>query len=527
MECNTTRLSNQLLDVTADGIVHPEPSGQGILVREGAYPPDNRTTVQPPGESLAPSEGSRLHAPLHPCPIVQPSALPQVQHAEPKSLEREAQRHKAWAQCQTLAQHPHILDCFAQALEQHGVVGEVPAVKLLYLVVTSRLLERPVSCVVKGPSSGGKSYLVQEVLRFFPAHAYYALSAMSERALAHSKEPLVHRVLVIYEAAGLRSDFTSYLLRSLLSEGRVRYEIVEKKQDGFQARLIEREGPTGLLVTTTAIGLHPENETRLLSLTVTDTPDQTRRVLHATASQYKGAESQQRASDLTPWHAFQAWLEAGDHRVSIPYADHLAVLIQPVATRLRRDFMAVLTLIRTHALLHQACRERDGQGSIVATLEDYAVVRDLVAPLVSEGVEATVSPTIRETVETVRHLVNDPWKPEVQIIDVANALHLDKSAASRRVKAALAKGYLVNQETRRRQPADLILGDPLPEDQEILPTVEALASRCTGASGCEEHSNTQPIEEQGLTSIGCTDAAVREGMDTPSPLRQPEVVAVE
>jgi hypothetical protein len=102
---------------------------------------------------------------------------------------------------------------------------------------------------------------------------YHALSAMSERALAYSEEPLVHRFLVLYEAAGLRSDFTSYLLRSLLSEGRVRYETVEKTPDGLRSRVIEREGPTGLLVTTTAIGLHPENETRLLSITVTDTPD--------------------------------------------------------------------------------------------------------------------------------------------------------------------------------------------------------------------------------------------------------------
>ena len=40
-------------------------------------------------------------------------------------------------------------------------------------------------------------------------------------------------------------------------------------------RLIEREGPTGLLVTTTAISLHAENETRLISIPVDDTPEQT------------------------------------------------------------------------------------------------------------------------------------------------------------------------------------------------------------------------------------------------------------
>jgi hypothetical protein len=58
------------------------------------------------------------------------------------------------------------------------------------------------------------------------------------------------------------ADFLNYLVRSLLSEGRVRYETVEKTPEGLQARLIEREGPTGLIMTTTADSLHPENETR-------------------------------------------------------------------------------------------------------------------------------------------------------------------------------------------------------------------------------------------------------------------------
>jgi hypothetical protein len=102
---------------------------------------------------------------------------------------------------------------------------------------------------------------------------------MSERTLAYSQEPIKHRFLVIYEAEGMASDFATYLMRSLLSEGAVRYETVESTRNGIKPRLIEREGPTGLIVTTTAVKLHPENETRLLSLTVTDTREQTRGVL--------------------------------------------------------------------------------------------------------------------------------------------------------------------------------------------------------------------------------------------------------
>jgi hypothetical protein len=299
--------------------------------------------------------------------------------------EAEAASREAWERCRELAEESDILGRFAEELARSGVAGEERIAKLLYLAVTSRLLERPVSVALKGPSSGGKSYVVERVLSFFPKSAYYALTAMSEKTLAYSEEPIRHRFLVIYEAAGMSGEFATYLMRSLLSEGCVRYETVEKTSDGIKPRLIQREGPTGLIVTTTAVKLHPENETRLLSLTVTDTQDQTRAVMAALA-----AEADETEINLDPWHALQVWLESAEHRVWIPYAKKLAELVPPVAVRLRRDFEAVLNLIRAHALLHQASRERDAEGRIVATVEeDYAAVRELVADLVSEGIEAT------------------------------------------------------------------------------------------------------------------------------------------
>jgi hypothetical protein len=67
------------------------------------------------------------------------------------------------------------------------------------------------------------------------------------------------------------------------------------------------------------------------------------------------------------------------------------------ATRLRRDFVSLVCLVRAHAILYQAQRERDQQGRIVATVEgDYEPVRALVAALIAEGVEASVPERTRE-----------------------------------------------------------------------------------------------------------------------------------
>jgi hypothetical protein len=411
--------------------------------------------------------------------------------AEEVRAEEEARDRKAWQACEHLAREGRILDRFAKTLEHSGVAGEARVLKLLYLALTSRLLEKPVSVAVKGPSSGGKSYLTARVLRYFPESAYHALTAMSERTLAYSEEPIKHRFLVIYEAEGMASDFATYLMRSLLSEGAVRYETVESTRNGIKPRLIEREGPTGLIVTTTAVKLHPENETRLLSLTVTDTREQTRGVLAMLARE------EEEEANLEPWHALQRWLESPStaRSVTIPYAEALANLVPPLAVRLRRDFGALLSLIRAHAILHQATRERDDRGRIIATLEDYAVVRGLVSDLVSEGIEATVPKSVREAVHAVARLHAQEDAQPVAVIQVAKDLKLDRSAASRRLRSAKDRGFLRDLEDNPRKPSRLVPADPLPEDLEILPKLKDVQAykACTRA---DEIGGRPPLPPQ-------------------------------
>jgi hypothetical protein len=147
---------------------------------------------------------------------------------------------------------------------------------------------------------------------------------------------------------------------------------------------------------------------------------------------------------------------------------------------LRRDFSVIQSLINAHAILHQATRERDAGGRIVATIADYAKVRGLVSGLIAEGVEATVPKTVRQTVEAVKNVI-DGWGEDYATNKaVAEELEIDKAAASRRVRAAIGRGYLENLEERKGRPARLVLGEKMPEDQEILPSPEALE----GASGC-------------------------------------------
>ena len=154
----------------------------------------------------------------------------------------------------------------------------------------------------------------------------------------------------------------------------------------------------------------------------------------------------------------------------------------PVAVRLRRDFKTVLMLIRAHALLHQATRQKDEAGRIIATIEDYAAVRELVADLVAAGVEATVRPEVRETVAAVADLIRE--------------------GASR--GSAVGPARLVSSWTSRRSPA--VWQMPL-----IADTCATLRTERDGRHGSSSATRCPTNWTSCLRPSGCTVARLLGG----------------
>jgi hypothetical protein len=398
--------------------------------------------------------------------LVQPD-LPGVVNVRSLSLsETTATPQHSWSGgIPAIARLRRILDRLAEEVRARGLVGEERLAQTLYLVLTSRLLDKQVSAGVKGHSASGKSHAVETVTKFFPKESYLEFTAMSEKALIYSTEEYAHRTLIVYEIVALREgvedDMTSYFIRSLLSEGRIEYPVTVRDQDGgFTTKTIIKEGPTNLIFTTTKTKVHAENETRILSLATDDSREQTARVLLELADEGRVG------SDLSEWQDLQRWLASAEHRVTIPYARELVAKVPPVAVRLRRDVGSLLALIRAHAVLHQANRRRDEQGRIIADLDDYAVVRELVAGVMAEGVGATVSETVREIVEAVAAIAPSDG---VQLRPLADKLNLDKSNVSRRLSQAADGGYVRNLEDKRGKPGRWVIGDPLPDAADLLP----------------------------------------------------------
>lgn len=386
-----------------------------------------------------------------------------------------------------LAHETDILARFEHDLRLANVVGEERLAKLTYLCLTSRVLpwgrpgQRPVSLVAKGTSSSGKSYTTGVVLRFFPRSAYIEPKSMSPKYLLYTDEDLSHRFICIPEWSAISDDpEVVTLVRTLLSEGYACHGTVDG--NGVkQARELRKEGPTGLLMTTTAAAIDAELETRCLSDVTDDSPEQTRRVLVAMAQAEHELED---GVHWESWHDLQTWIAySGEHRTMIPFALDLARLMPDSATRLRRDFGAICGLIRAHAILHQVSRDRDEHGRIIATVDDYAAVRVLVNDLVAEGVDAGVPAAVRETVEAVAAELENGTREHVSMRAIVDRLGVGRTATYNRVNRALVGGYLVDVAKVGERGKKIATGAPLPGAAEFLPAPQAVVTASSTAAG--------------------------------------------
>lgn len=375
-----------------------------------------------------------------------------------------------------LATTDDLLAAAVETVEKLGVTGETRIVKGTYLTAVSQVLDEPVSMVAKGASAGGKSYSTRTTLRLFHPASFYQVTAGSQRSLIFTDEGFEHRTIVMFEATALREvaekrdgDLTAMIVRTLLSEGRIVYDITERGDDGkMGTRRITKKGPTNLIVTTTADNLHHENETRLLSLPVDESGEQTRAVMVRTARRRNQPEPAE-PPDLEPWHELFHWLKHhGEHRVWIPYAGYLAEEAAASVVRMRRDFGVLLSMIEAHAVLHQVSRKRDQHGRIIATSADYNAVRDILSDAFAITSGHKVKPAVRTAVAAVTELGGAV--ADVTVAQVAKHLKRERSRASRGLKEAADLGYLANQETRDGRAARYQLGtEVLPVDESALP----------------------------------------------------------
>ncbi len=293
-----------------------------------------------------------------------------------------------------LLRAPDLMQKILADIEKMGVVGERKLAATIYLLGVSRLLDHPLAAIVQGPSSSGKSYVIDKISRLFPAETVIRATSLTPQSLYYLPDgTLSHKWVIAGERSRREEDDqaeATRALREMLSSGEISKMLAEKSRDGqMETHKIHQSGPIAFTETTTMSRIFEEDLNRCILLHTTETQEQNRAILLAAG---KDTEADVRPIIRRHW-AMQRSLEPLD--VHIPFATELAEKFPAERTESRRAFPQLLTAIKASALLHQHQRARDTRGAIVAEPADYTLARSLLETPLAEQLGGALSAAAR------------------------------------------------------------------------------------------------------------------------------------
>lgn len=398
----------------------------------------------------------------------------QVLNQEDEAKEEKPSDEEVTA-AEELLTSPILLYQILQMIKKLGVAGEEVTALLHYLVFTSRITANPLSVVVKGESSVGKSYVVSKVMQLLPKDAYIDITDATAQSFFYAPEDhFAHKIIVIFELHG--SDKADYSIRSLQSEGKLKIQVTIKDPETGEFRAKEKEvnGPTGFITTTTNAKIHSENETRHLSIFPDESIEQTELTFSVSDAKYRGIFPVSQTT-LKPWQVLQDILKP--HRVLIPFVEELRRQFPKEPVRVRRDYNKLLSMIEVIALLHQKQRQiisENDQEYVVATLVDFHIAKVLLENTFKKTIYA-IPPKTELLIKTAGELVKAGKHDGVSINELAKKVGWDYDTAKKWFDPGYRKGYFERTREHKGSTAALyVTADKQLPSENILPFTEDL-----------------------------------------------------
>lgn len=278
-----------------------------------------------------------------------------------------------------MLESPNLWGRILDDVERIGLAGEMELAATLYLLGVSRLLPRPLAAIVSAPSSTGKSYTIEKVSSLFPPECLIHATSLTPQALFYMQPgSLSHKWIVAGERSRLENDETAEstrALREMISGGRLTKLIPTKVNGEIVTQRIEQEGPIAFCESTTLSQIFSEDVNRCLLLSADERESQTANIINRLAQGYSGAVGAAVDAVVQRHHAAHRMIQ--QRAVIVPFAPAIAEKFPHDRIEARRAFPHLMSMVQASALLSQFQRQLDGDGCIIATIDDYHVAKQL------------------------------------------------------------------------------------------------------------------------------------------------------
>lgn len=425
-------------------------------------------------------------------------------------------------QAKELLKSPDLINKILKIIKELGVAGEEKTALIHYLVLSSGKTDDPLSVVVKGESSVGKSFVVQKVLKMFPKDCYIDITDATAQSFYYAEEDhFAHKIIIIFEKHG--GEKADYSIRTFQSEKKLKIQVTVKDPETGQFITKEREvnGPVGFITTTTDANIHQENETRNISVYPDETSDQTAKTFEMTDAKYRGVKPVSE-NYLVDWINLQRVLTP--YPVLIPFVNEVRESFPKKPLRVRRDYGKLLAIISIIALLHQEQRQKielDGVTFIKASLVDFYIAKVLLEETLQKTIYS-LSPKSESLIAAAKSIPR-AYSDGFSIRQLAEEIGWDYDTAHKWFQTAFKLGYfkVVVEHSGKNAALYNVVNKELPSNK-ILPSVKELCDKNPEWLGDDKLYNpitgeTPDINqlEQGSTDVPMQKAEVLNDPDDP------------
>lgn len=347
----------------------------------------------------------------------------------------------------TFLKSTNLVELIKQDLTTIGIIGEDIAKVSLYLMVTSRKMDKPINTTVRGSSGTGKSNVKSKVISLMPKEDVKNFTRVTSKFLEYLPEDaLQHKILSIEERAG--TEEADYSLRMIEDDTHSGIELGYLKKNPVTGEMepVIRvvKGPVMVIQTTTKLEMNPENESREFPIYLNESEAQ-RQTIHAfiktSALPHKALGENERLIIERRHHNAQRMLEAVS--IAVPYSELLEFPTKRARTS--RDLKRLLSFIKVSALLHQYQRPKvsiKDKEYTLATLKDYDIAHTFLSEILRNAL-ADLNPTSEELFAATEALQKEIG-PDQRFTraDLRKKLDWEKSKVQRAIEPLESAGYL-------------------------------------------------------------------------------------
>ena len=182
-------------------------------------------------------------------------------------------------QAEQFLKAPNLMERTAAALKASGLIGEETNGMILYVAMTSRQCDDPLSAICLARSGTGKSYLMERVALCMPEDSKMENTQFTENSFYYfRREEIRGKIFLIEDMDGAQA--VMYPIRELQTKQRISKTVTVKDRSGAMRTVsLVVEGPVSVIGCSTQEAIYEDNANRSLILYLDDSTEQDARIM--------------------------------------------------------------------------------------------------------------------------------------------------------------------------------------------------------------------------------------------------------